>query len=58
MSEHGQISMPKGRSLGRENVTISLNGKDECKVQFKASYELPSVSSKKIQVEEDHEIIF
>jgi len=58
VSEHGQISMPKGRSLGREKVQISHNGKDEVKVLFKASYDLPSVSSKKIQVEEDHQIIF
>ena len=52
------MGMPKGRSLTREDVKISHQGNEEVYVEFKARYEFPSVSLKKIQVEEDHQILF
>lgn len=52
------MGMPKGKSLSREDVKISHHGNEEISVEFKARYDLPSVSLKKIQVEEDHQILF
>ena len=52
------MGMQKGSSLGREDIHISHQGNGEVSIEFKARYDLPSVSLKKIQVEEDHQILF
>jgi hypothetical protein len=51
------MSMPNGRSLTRDKVSITQKTHDEISISFNANFELPKVTSKKILIEETHNVV-